>query len=61
MDLATGKRIASVAIAGRTIAYAQGATMGQLAALLGEIEADLYAQKHGRRSRTRHAITSKGL
>lgn len=59
-DLAAGKRVTSITRNGRTVDYA-AADLSKLRSLEREMAADLHAQSGARRSRTRYAVTSKGL
>lgn len=61
MDLMLGKRVQSVAIAGRTITYAGGVTKSDLEGKLADIEAYLDAQAGRPRQHAWRVITSKGL
>lgn len=58
-DLAAGKRVTMITHGGRTVQYA-ATDINKLRDLERTMAASLHAQS-GRRSRTRYAITSKGL
>lgn len=57
IDLTTGQRVVSITRNGRSVQYAQ-ADLTKLRDLEQTIAGSL---RVGRRSRTRHAVTSKGL
>ncbi|MGE4534663.1 gpW family head-tail joining protein [Halomonas sp.] len=59
LDLSLGKRIARITHNGRTVEY-ESADLEKLRAMERQVAADVQAQA-GRRSRTRYAVTNKGL
>lgn len=64
VDLAAGRRVDQVTVAGRTIVYSASAVsvaLPQLKQLLAEIDEDLARQDGTRRSRIRRVVSSKGL
>lgn len=61
IDLASGTRVARVTKDGRTIEYSGSGDLDKLREVRREILASLNTTDNKRRTRTRQAITSKGL
>lgn len=59
-DLALGQRVTKITHNGRSVEYA-AADIDELRELARVMGSSLASQANGRRSRTRRAITSKGL
>lgn len=60
LDLSLGNRVARITHNGRTVEY-ESADLDKLRVMERQVAADVQAQSAGRRTRTRHAVTSKGL